>query len=106
MQALSEELKEDARKPNIHLTTIYPFIVNTGQVQRPRLRFPKLLGVQKPNHAAEMIIKAIRQNKFEASVPRWLLPLHDIARYDRLVISIPVTLLIPYFIQGFASRDV
>ncbi|KAF4523844.1 hypothetical protein B566_EDAN016807 [Ephemera danica] len=80
MQALGEELKEDARKPNIHLTTIHPFIVNTGQVQRPRLRFPKLLGVQKPSHAAHMIIRAIRQNKQEASVPGWLLPLHDLAR--------------------------
>ncbi|XP_059483721.1 epidermal retinol dehydrogenase 2-like [Neocloeon triangulifer] len=80
MQALGSELREDARRPNIHLTTVHPFIVNTGQVQRPRLRFPRLLGVQRPEYAAQEIIKAIRRNEREASVPGWLLPLHNIVR--------------------------
>ncbi|XP_065343589.1 17-beta-hydroxysteroid dehydrogenase 13-like [Cloeon dipterum] len=80
MQALEEELQEDARKPKIHLTTVHPFIVNTGQVQRPRLRFPRLLGVLKSEYAAKEIIKAIRRNEHEASVPGWLLPLHNIVR--------------------------
>jgi len=80
MQALGAELREDARKPNVHLTTVHPFIVSTGQVQRPRLRFPKLLGVQRPEYAAQQIIKAIRRNEREASVPGWLLPLHNIVR--------------------------
>lgn len=81
MQSLAEELREDVRRPQIHLTTIYPFIVDTGQVQRPRLRFPRLLGVQRSSHAAGQIIRAIRRNQREASIPAWLLPLHNMARW-------------------------
>lgn len=86
MQGLAEELEEDPRRPKIHLTTVHPFIVDTGQVQRPRLRFPRLLGVQQAEHAAEQIIRAIRRNQTEATVPSWLLRVHNFARYSYLQI--------------------
>lgn len=43
MEALREELRQDPKKPDINLTTIYPFIVGTGLVHKPRVRYKKVL---------------------------------------------------------------
>jgi short-subunit dehydrogenase len=39
MEALNEELREDARQMEVKLTTIYPFIVDTGLCKKPHTRY-------------------------------------------------------------------
>ena len=39
MEALSEELREDARQIDVQFTSIFPFIVDTGLCKKPRTRY-------------------------------------------------------------------
>ncbi|KAL0124663.1 hypothetical protein PUN28_006493 [Cardiocondyla obscurior] len=80
MEALHEEVRLHERKPNIHFTTIYPFYVDTGLAKDPKYRFPYLFGAVTPEYAAKEIIKAIRKNYTEYSIPRCLLFLNAINR--------------------------
>ncbi|KAG8225823.1 hypothetical protein J437_LFUL005630 [Ladona fulva] len=80
MEAMSEELREGGRGQNIKFTTIFPFIVGTGLVQKPKLRFPNLLGIVSPEEAAQRIITAMRRNQNEVSIPPALLYINNISR--------------------------
>ncbi|XP_076237912.1 firelighter [Calliopsis andreniformis] len=80
MEALHEELRLDNKTPNIQFTTIYPFYVNTGLARDPKYRFPYIFGVVSPEYAAGEVIKAIRRNYTEYSIPRCLLTLNAINR--------------------------
>ncbi|XP_076682233.1 firelighter [Andrena cerasifolii] len=80
MDALHEELRLDLRTSNIRFTTIYPFYVNTGLARDPKYRFPYIFGVLSPQYAAQEVIKAIRRNYTEYSIPRCLLTLNAINR--------------------------
>jgi short-subunit dehydrogenase len=39
MEALNEELREDARQIEVKFTTIFPFIVDTGLCKKPHTRY-------------------------------------------------------------------
>ncbi|KYN15516.1 Short-chain dehydrogenase/reductase family 16C member 6 [Trachymyrmex cornetzi] len=84
MEALHEEVRLDERKPNIYFTTIYPFYIDTGLAKDPKYRmncrFPYIFGVVTPEYAAREIIKAIRRNYTEYSIPRCLFSLNAINR--------------------------
>ncbi|XP_077272551.1 firelighter [Temnothorax americanus] len=80
MEALREEVRLDERKPNIQFTTIYPFYVDTGLARDPKYRFPYIFGVVTPEYAAREIIRAIRKNYTEYSIPRCLFSLNAINR--------------------------
>ncbi|XP_065347527.1 short-chain dehydrogenase/reductase family 16C member 6-like [Cloeon dipterum] len=80
MEALREELRQDPKKPEIHLTTIYPFIVGTGLVHKPKIRFPTLLGIVSPKTAASSIILAMRRNQHEMTIPRALFHMNNVTR--------------------------
>ncbi|XP_050424637.1 estradiol 17-beta-dehydrogenase 11-like [Adelges cooleyi] len=83
MDALYEELRVGDTKNNksdIKFTTVYPIMVNTGLVKKPRNRFPFLLDMQKPEKVANIIVKSMRRNYKEVSIPWLLLPLDRISR--------------------------
>ncbi|XP_060814329.1 estradiol 17-beta-dehydrogenase 11-like [Bombus pascuorum] len=80
MEALYEELRLDSKYTNIRFTTIYPFYVDTGLARDPKYRFPYIFGVVSPGYAAGEIIKAVRRNYTEYSIPRCLLTLNSINR--------------------------
>ncbi|CAD1475448.1 unnamed protein product [Heterotrigona itama] len=80
MEALHEELRLDHKYSNVRFTTVYPFYVDTGLARDPKYRFPYIFGVVSPEHAAREIIKAIRRNYTEYSIPRCLFTLNSINR--------------------------
>ncbi|CAK9805998.1 Short-chain dehydrogenase/reductase family 16C member 6 [Anthophora plagiata] len=80
MEALHEELRLDSQPTNVRFTTIYPFYVDTGLARDPKYRFPLIFGILSPEYAAGEIIKAIRRNYTEYSIPRCLLTLNSINR--------------------------
>lgn len=70
MEALAAELHEDPRNTSgIKLTTVCPYIVNTGLCHNPRIRFPSLMKVVEPGEAADQIVDAVRRNYHEITVP-------------------------------------
>ncbi|KOC61585.1 Epidermal retinol dehydrogenase 2 [Habropoda laboriosa] len=80
MEALHEELRLDSKSTNVRFTTIYPFYVDTGLARDPKYRFPCIFGIVSPEYAAGEIIKAIRRNYTEYSIPRCLFTLNSINR--------------------------
>lgn len=80
MESIHEELRSEGKLTGIRFTTIYPFYVNTGLARDPKYRFPYIFGVVSPVYAAEEIIKAIRRNYTEYSIPRCLFTLNSINR--------------------------
>ncbi|XP_033231572.1 epidermal retinol dehydrogenase 2-like isoform X2 [Belonocnema kinseyi] len=96
MDGLKEEIKMDRKKPKIYFTTIYPFYVDTGLAKDPKYRFPYLFGAVPPTYAAHEIIKAIRRNYSEYSIPRCLLFLDSINR----VVPLSVKTLILDFLAN------
>lgn len=69
MDGLKEELRHSRRYPNIKFTTVFPFIVNTGLVKNPVIRFPSLTPISSPTDAATAIIDAIQREETYVSVP-------------------------------------
>ncbi|XP_026280018.1 estradiol 17-beta-dehydrogenase 11 isoform X1 [Frankliniella occidentalis] len=80
MEAISEELREDARNINVKFTTICPFMVDTGLCEKPRIKFPSILSMLGPSEAADEIITAMRRNYHEVSIPRSLLNINNVCR--------------------------
>ncbi|XP_025264257.1 short-chain dehydrogenase/reductase family 16C member 6-like [Camponotus floridanus] len=75
MESLSEELRAYSKgKSLIKFTTVYPALVLTGIVKKPRSRFSFIINGLTPQKAASLIIDAQRQNFRERSIPSyWLL---------------------------------
>lgn len=91
MEALYEELRvgdTQNKKSEIKFTTVYPIMVNTGLVKKPRNRFPFLLDMQAPEKVANIIVKSMRRNYKEVSIPWIMLPLDRISRYV-IIYNIP-----------------
>jgi len=80
MQALTEELRQINPSNNIKLTSIYPYMVDTGLCKKPRYRFPKLMKLVDPKDAAASIISAQRAGLEEASIPRHFVYVDKIGR--------------------------
>ncbi|CAH0392428.1 unnamed protein product [Bemisia tabaci] len=83
MESLYEELRSEdskAHKSQIKFTTVYPIMVNTGLVKRPRNRFPLLLDMLTADVVARKIVKAMRRDYKEISIPVSMLTLDRIAR--------------------------
>jgi len=80
MEAISEELRHDARKIDVKFTTICPFVVETGLCKKPRTRFPFLLNFVPVKKAATAIISAQRRNYSIASIPHYLLYCINLSR--------------------------
>ncbi|KAK7595142.1 hypothetical protein V9T40_001575 [Parthenolecanium corni] len=85
MEALSEEMRctgdrKRNEKSRIKFTTIYPIMVNTGLVKNPRNRFPLLLDLLPPEKVASIVVKAIRREYREVSIPRAMLTMDRLSR--------------------------
>jgi len=72
MEALDNELRMDP-KCQIKLTTIYPYIVDTGLCKRPKVRFANSMPILNPRSVAEYIMSAQRREIKETTIPRHLL---------------------------------
>ncbi|XP_058443115.1 short-chain dehydrogenase/reductase family 16C member 6 isoform X2 [Malaya genurostris] len=80
MEALHEEIRQDARKPNIRLTSVYPYMVDTGLCKKPHMRFPNLMNLVQPEEAAAAIIDGQRRGLVEVSIPKYLMYLNAFVR--------------------------
>lgn len=80
MAALAEELRQKNPQCNVKLTTIYPYMIDTGLCKNPRFRFPNLFKLISPKVAAGSIIEAQRQGLEEAAVPRHFVAVEKIGR--------------------------
>ncbi|XP_034670921.1 17-beta-hydroxysteroid dehydrogenase 13 [Drosophila subobscura] len=80
MAALAEELRQKNPQNNVKLTTIYPYMIDTGLCKNPRYRFPSLFQLISPDVAAASIIQAQREGLEEAAIPRSYLALEKIGR--------------------------
>lgn len=69
MEGIKEELRVDIRNTDIHFTTVYPFIMATGMVQKPLSRFQSILPITDPKVAAAKIIQGFRRNYVEVTIP-------------------------------------
>ena len=72
MDALFLEVRANNPDSNIHMTTIHPFVVDTGLAKKPRSRFQSLIPFTAPETAAQKIISATRRNIEYEFVPGWL----------------------------------
>ncbi|XP_070168222.1 short-chain dehydrogenase/reductase family 16C member 6-like isoform X1 [Polyergus mexicanus] len=76
MEAVNDELRTYSKgKSLIKFTTVYPALVLTGIVKKPKMRFPSITGGISPQKAASLIIDAQRQNFKERSIPSGWLPI-------------------------------
>ena len=96
MEAISEELREDARINNVKFTTICPYMVDTGLCAKPRIKFPSILSLLSPSEAADEIITAMRRNYHEVSIPRVLLNINNVCR----IFPVKVGLLLKDFLDS------
>ncbi|CAH2102110.1 unnamed protein product [Euphydryas editha] len=70
MEALAVELWDDPKDyKGIKLTTICPYMVDTGLCKKPRIRFENLMKLVAPGEAADMIVDAVRRDVIETSIP-------------------------------------
>ncbi|KAA0202900.1 hypothetical protein HAZT_HAZT011920 [Hyalella azteca] len=70
MEGLKEELRFDNRYPGIKLTTVHPFVVETGLAKSYRIRFPLFNPVTTPADAASIIIDGIQREHYVVSIPK------------------------------------
>ncbi|KAI5713217.1 hypothetical protein M8J76_015463 [Diaphorina citri] len=87
MEALAEELREDARNSKIKFTSIFPFMVDTGLCKNPKIKFPSLLGLLSPKDAASHIIRAQRRGESQVAVPNGLLHVNNFCRLMPLKVA-------------------
>lgn len=80
MDALFLEMRASRPDSNLAMTTIHPFVVDTGLAQKPRSRFQKLIPFTAPEDAAKMIISAMRRNQEYAFIPNCLCMLTAVSR--------------------------
>ncbi|XP_022178842.1 short-chain dehydrogenase/reductase family 16C member 6-like isoform X2 [Myzus persicae] len=83
VRGLAEALTDECRVngfTNLHFTSIFPYMVDTGLCKKPKIRFPSLLPLVTPEATAKEIISAVRRNLFEHSIPSSLLAFNNIFR--------------------------
>jgi len=78
-EAIMEECRVDGHK-NLHFTSIFPYMVDTGLCKKPIIRFPSLLPIVTPESTAQEIISAVKKNVMEQSIPSPLLLLNNVFR--------------------------
>ncbi|CAI6359822.1 unnamed protein product [Macrosiphum euphorbiae] len=83
VRGLAEGMMDECRDDgftNIHFTSIFPHMVDTGLCKKPVIRFPSLLPLVTAESTAKEIITAVRKNLFEHSIPRSLLTFNNVFR--------------------------
>jgi len=69
MEALKEELRYDSMYPNIKLTCVHPFVVETGLSKKYRIRFPSFNAPIAPSDAARLITEGVRREDYHVAIP-------------------------------------
>lgn len=64
----------------IRLTTVCPYMVDTGLCKVVKIRFPGFMPMVNPKNCASAIIKAQRQGIEEITIPGYLLHLNNFIR--------------------------
>ncbi|EDW11278.2 epidermal retinol dehydrogenase 2 [Drosophila mojavensis] len=100
MEALHEELREGPYKDLIKVTTIFPYMTNTGLCKYPKVKFPSILGLLDPKHVAMRIVEAHRSNCLEVTIPSCLMYINN---WTRLLPSSCGILLKDYIDSGVES---
>lgn len=81
MEAINEELRRDP-KCRIKLTTIFPYIVDTGLCKKPKIRFSNIMPMLTPDFVASEIMRAQRMDIPQMTLPSYLLGVYHFARYE------------------------
>lgn len=90
MDSLFLEIKENHSDADIKMTTIHPFVVNTGLAQKPISRFNWLIPFTEPEEAARVIIDGMRRDEYSVFVPRHLLGLFAVSSIFPLKVKLSV----------------
>ncbi|KAK7076214.1 hypothetical protein SK128_023566 [Halocaridina rubra] len=69
MDGLSEELRYAGRHPDIKITCVHPFVVDTGLAKKPRIRFPSFNPITTAERCAELMIEGIRREDEMVCIP-------------------------------------
>jgi len=97
MEALYIELRQTHPGNQIHLMLVSPFIVETGMVKRPRIRFPGFMGIVDVNTAASTIIASMRRRAAIVFIPDLF---YYIANFVRMLPAKVQLLLTDFFDTG------
>lgn len=81
MEALFLELRSQNKANNIKLTTIYPYMVDTGLCKKPKIRFEKSMPMKTPKEVAECIVSSQRRGALEVTIPEYFLTLNYMLKY-------------------------
>ncbi|XP_014270946.1 estradiol 17-beta-dehydrogenase 11 isoform X2 [Halyomorpha halys] len=81
METLQEELRISENNSSIKFTTVNPIMVDTGLAKKPRNRFPSLVNILTVKEVADCIIKAIKREQSELSVPGFVMTLDRFMRF-------------------------
>lgn len=82
MESLAVELRDLYPEvgDSVRLTTIYPYMVNTGLVKSYTVRFNGLMPILDTAEVAAEIVAAMRRNETEVSIPGWMFHLNRAVR--------------------------
>lgn len=102
MVALANELQAESNgNSQIKFTCIYPYAIGTGLFKKFKARFPTMMPVLEPTHAAAQIIKAQRLGLMEMSIPRDLRHVNNFFR----IFPATASLLISQFLEAYVESD-
>jgi len=90
MESIAEECREENPDMKVKFTSVFPYIVDTGLCKKPRIRFPSLLGIVSPQEAAQHIVRAMRRDVAEVSIPDGLLAINYFLRLFPVKVSLMV----------------
>ncbi|XP_018323119.1 short-chain dehydrogenase/reductase family 16C member 6-like [Agrilus planipennis] len=79
MESLFEELHSNPNN-RIQLTTLFPYMTNTGLCRKPKIKFENAMPMLVPSELAKEIMKAQRSDQFEVGVPNYLTTVNNYAR--------------------------
>jgi len=102
MEALYIELRQTNPGNKIHLMLVSPFIVDTGLVKRPRIRFPGVIGIIDVTTAAATIIASMRRRAAIVFIPDMF---YYIANFVRIFPAKVQLLLTDFFDSGIDSCE-
>jgi len=97
MEALYIELRQTYPGNLIHLMLVSPFIVETGMVKRPRIRFQSIMGIVDVSTAATSIINSMRRRAAIVFLPDIL---YYVSNFVRMLPAKVQLLLTDFFDTG------
>ncbi|KAK6618025.1 hypothetical protein RUM44_002467 [Polyplax serrata] len=80
MEGLSEEFRTRSTCNNIHFTTIFPYMTDTGLCKKPNIKFTNFMKMLSPSETARLIVRAQRRRYPEATAPEYLIYTNNFTR--------------------------